>query len=92
MTFKSKYLVTAIVLLSLGTIVYGFIVIDEEPALGNKCIGFGTVGLFLLAMPLFLIFESRGKKVKDYMLTEDNIRKMREVEEKKSRKDSTSTK
>lgn len=92
MIFKSKYLVTAIVILSLGTIVYGFVVIDEQPALGNKCIGFGTVGLFLLAMPLFLITESRGKKVKDYMLTEDNIRKMREVEEKKTRKDSNSTK
>ncbi len=90
--FKSKYLITAIVLLSLGAIVYGFIVIGEEPALGNKCIGFGTVGLFLLAMPLFLLKESKGKKVKDYMLTEDNIRKMREVEDKKSRKDSTSDK
>jgi hypothetical protein len=92
MNFKSNYFITAIVLLSLGSIIYGFIVIEEQPALGNKCIGFGTVGLFLLAMPLFLIKESKGKKVKDYMLTEDNIRKMREVEEKTSRKDSTSTK
>lgn len=92
MVFKSKYIVTTIVLLSLGAIVYGFIIIDENPALGNKCIGFGTVGLFLLAMPLFLLRESRGKKVKDYMLTEENIRKMREKEEKKDRKDSTSVK
>ncbi|NER09745.1 hypothetical protein SAMN06265375_101739 [Muriicola jejuensis] len=92
MFFKSKYFITAIVLSSLGAIVYGFIVLEEQPSLGNKCIGFGTVGLFLLAMPLFLLRESKGKNVKDYMLTEDNIRKMREIEEKKSRKDSPSTK
>lgn len=92
MVFKGKYLVTIIVLMSLGAIIYGFVVIDEQPSLGNKCIGFGTVGLFLLAMPLFLLRESRGKKVKDYMLSEENIRKMRENEEKKSRKDSSSTK
>ena len=87
MVFKGKYLVTSIVLLSIASIVYGFIVIGEEPNLGNKCIGFGTVGLFLLAMPLFLFRESKGKKVRDYMLTEENIRKMREMEEKKKRKD-----
>jgi hypothetical protein len=28
-------------------------------------------------MPLFLYKESKGKKMNDYMLTEENIRKMR---------------
>jgi len=86
MIFKSKYIITAIVLLSIGAIIYGFVIIGEQPALGNKYIGFGTVGLFLIAMPLFLLKESKGKKVKDYMLNEENIRKMRDVEEKKSKK------
>jgi hypothetical protein len=54
---------------------------ETAPVSGNKYIGFGVVGLFMLAMPLFLIFESRGKKMKDYMLTDDNIRKMRERKE-----------
>lgn len=85
MILKSKYIVTFIVLSSLVAIIYGFIVIEEDPALGNKCIGFGTVGLFLIAMPLFLYKESKGKKVKDYMLSEENIKKMREVEEKKTK-------
>lgn len=82
---KSKYIVTLIVLSSLVAIIYGFNVIEEDPALGNKCIGFGTVGLFLIAMPLFLFKESKGKKVKDYMLSEENIKKMRENQEKKSK-------
>ncbi len=86
MILKSKYIITLIVLSSIVAIIYGFIVIEEDPALGNKCIGFGTVGLFLIAMPLFLFKESKGKKVKDYMLSEENIKKMREVEEKKTKK------
>lgn len=51
---------------------------EAEEDRGHKCIGFGVIGLFLVAMPLFLIVESRGKKMKDYMLTDENIRKMRE--------------
>ncbi len=85
MFLKSKYIITLIVLSSLVAIIYGFTVIEEDPALGNKCIGFGTVGLFLIAMPLFLFKESKGKKVKDYMLSEENIKKMRDNQEKKSK-------
>ena len=79
---KMRYVVLLIVLGSLGSIIYGFSRLEEAPVAGNKFIGFGVVGLFLLAMPLFLIAESRGKKMKDYMLTDDNIRKMRERREK----------
>jgi hypothetical protein len=32
--------------------------------------------IFFVVMPLFLLVESPGKKMKDYMLTEENIRKM----------------
>lgn len=84
MKFKLKYLIVFIVLASAGTIIYGFSLKGENLVLANKCIGFGTVGLFLIAMPLFLIKESKGKKVKDYMLTEENLRKMQGKEEKES--------
>ncbi|AYN66264.1 hypothetical protein D1013_02120 [Euzebyella marina] len=72
-----KYVIILITLLSFALIGYGFYVQEEDLVMGNKCIGFGTVGLFLVAMPLFLIKHSRGKKMKDYMLTEENIKKMR---------------
>lgn len=71
-----KYLITLIVLASFGCIIYGFNMDDSKEATAHKFIGGGTVGLFLVAMPLFLIKESRGKKMNDYMLTEENIRKM----------------
>lgn len=76
MRFRMKYFILIVVLASAGAIIYGFQIQENDPELANKCIGFGTVGLFLVAMPLFLFKESKGKKVKDYMLTDENIRKM----------------
>lgn len=73
---KLKYFISLILLASIGAIVYGFNIKEEQVTLAHKCIGFGTVGIFLIAMPLFLIKESKGKKLKDYMLNEENIMKM----------------
>ena len=85
MKFKKKYLITVIVLLSFSSIFYGFHIKDNDELKGNKFIGAGTVGLFLVAMPLFLLKESKGKKMKDYMLNRENIEKMqaKEAENKK---------
>lgn len=73
-----KYLIILITLASLGAIIYGFTMDESQLVLANRYIGFGTVGLFLVAMPLFLMRVSKGKKLKDYMLTEENIMKMKE--------------
>lgn len=78
-----KYIISLIVVASFGAILYGFSIQEEELSLAHKFIGFGTAGLFLLAMPLFLYKESKGKKMNDYMLTEKNIRKMRGEEPEK---------
>ena len=79
---KMKYIIIAIVLASFASIIYGFQLKTEDASTGHKFIGFGTIGLFLVAMPLFLIKESKGKKMKDYMLNEENIMKMRNKERK----------
>lgn len=73
---KLKYIIVLIVLLSFGFIIYGFSIKKDDPLKANKFIGSGTVGLFFVAMPLFLIKESKGKNMKDYMLTHENIKKM----------------
>ncbi|MDE3742372.1 hypothetical protein [Maribacter polysaccharolyticus] len=73
-----KYLILFIVIASFGSIIYGFNILEDQESLGHKCIGLGTAGIFLLAMPLFLFKASKGKKMKDYMLTEENIKKMKE--------------
>jgi len=87
MKIKMKYIVVAVVLASFAAIIYGFTFKEEDGKLANKYIGSGTIGLFLIAMPLFLIKESQGKQMKDYMLTKENIEKMNKRErEKKSKK------
>jgi len=71
-----KYLISFILIVSAVIIIYGFSIKDEKIDLAHKCIGSGTVGIFFVAMPLFLITVSKGKNVKDYMLTKENILKM----------------
>ncbi len=77
MKIRFRYIILFITLASLSAIGFGFYNLEAEPSVAHKYIGFGTLGLFLIAMPLFLISVSKGKKMKDYMLTEENIHKMR---------------
>ncbi len=79
---KLKYFIVLVVLVSFAAIIYGFSLDEAQENLASKYIGSGTVGLFLIAMPLFLYKESKGKKFKDYMLTEENVRKMQGKEPK----------
>ncbi|MEQ5790858.1 hypothetical protein J4E06_07330 [Muricauda sp. NFXS6] len=83
MKIKLKHIIFLIMLASLGTIGYG-LTLDNEDPMAPKYIGGGTVGLFLVAMPLFLWKESRFKNMKDYMLTHENIKKMQEKEREKT--------
>ena len=77
-----KYSIIFIVLACFTLIIYGFHIKSENEDQAHKCIGIGTAGLFLVAMPLFLYKASKGKKMKDYLLTEENIMKMRDKEKK----------
>lgn len=86
MRIRTKHMILLIVMASATAIIYGFGIQDNDPVLANKCIGFGTVGLFLIAMPMFLFKESKGKKMRDYMLTNENIRKMQGKKDEKSEK------
>lgn len=73
---KLKHLISTIVIASLGSIIYGYTLDVEEQALAHKFIGGGTLSLFLIAMPLFLYKESKHRNWDDYMLNDDNVRKM----------------
>ncbi len=77
-----------VLIASLASIAYGYWTMDQDPVLGHRCIGIGTVGIFLVAMPLFLYANSQGKKMEDYMLNKENIKKMQEEEDRKTKKSS----
>ena len=46
--------------------------------LGDIVLGISVILGTLVFMPLFLAHRWKGKKLKDYTLSEENIRKMRE--------------
>ena len=74
-----KYVILFLFMASLGSIAVGFIV---ESAYSQKFIGFGVMGLFFIAFPVFAYYRWKDKDIKDYMLTKENLDKMRERQEK----------
>jgi len=70
-----KYFILFLFIAAFGSIITGY-VIDSQ-----KCIGFGVVGLFFLAFPIFAYYRWKDKDIKDYMLTKENLDKMRKRQE-----------
>lgn len=70
-----KYIILILFLASAGLILTGFC-FDLEYS--QKFIGFGVVGLFLVVFPLFSYYRWKDKDIKDYMLTKENLDKMKE--------------
>lgn len=62
---------------SLLSIASGFIL---EVHYAQKLIGFGVLGLFFVVFPLFSYYRWKGKNIKDYMLTQENLDKMKAKE------------
>jgi hypothetical protein len=76
-----KYIIALLFIASIGSIITGFVLKPEPNA--EQLIGFGVIGLFLFVIPLFTYHRWKGRKVKDYMLTKENIEKMRDYQNKK---------
>ena len=74
-----QILTLLLLLLSLGLIVSGLL-LDTEYR--EKLVGFGVVILFLIVFPLFSYYRWKDKDVRDYMLTKENLEKMRENQRK----------
>lgn len=45
---------------------------------GDRIIGISVLASAFILMPIFLIVRWRGKKLKDYTLSDENMKKMRE--------------
>jgi len=69
-------------ILSLGSIITGYLMDFEN---SEQLIGVGVLGLFFIVFPLFSYYRWKDKDVKDYMLTKENLDKMREREGDKRR-------
>ena len=74
-----KYLIVFFLIVSLGSILAGFFI---DVIYTEKLIGFGVVGLFFIVFPLFSYYRWKGKNVNDYMITKENLDKMRDFKDK----------
>ncbi|MCF6308826.1 MAG: hypothetical protein L3J09_12870 [Flavobacteriaceae bacterium] len=81
-----KYILQLLVLLSVFGISYGFYLRPEQLQKGELFIGLSLVLLFFITMPIFIYRRWKGKDVKDYMLTKENILKMRKYNDSKDKK------
>ena len=73
---KPIHIITLVAFIaSMTSIVCGLVL---NVAYSQKLVGFGVLGLFLVVFPLFSYYRWKGKDVKDYMLTKENLEKMRE--------------
>lgn len=59
---------------SAASIISGLIL---DISYAQKLVGFGVVGLFLVVFPLFSYYRWKGKDLRDYMLTKENLDKMK---------------
>lgn len=76
-----KYIIGILFIASVGSIIAGFIL--KPDAISEKLIGSGVVGLFIFVIPLFTYHRWKDRKVNDYMLTKENIKKMQDYQNKK---------
>lgn len=81
-----KYLLQLLTLLSIAGISYGFYLRPENLQKGDLFIGLSLVILFFITMPIFIYRRWKNKDVKDYMLSKENILKMREYNDSKNKK------
>jgi mannose/fructose/N-acetylgalactosamine-specific phosphotransferase system component IIC len=75
-----KYLIVILTIAAFTSIVLGFTL---QVAYAQKLIGFGVLGLFLVVFPLFSYHRWKDKDPKDYMLTKENLDKMRDNQKEK---------
>lgn len=72
-----KYIIWILFIAAIASIISGFVL---DLPYSQKLIGFGCIGLFFIVSPLFSYYRWKDKNAKDYMLTQENLDKMREKE------------
>ncbi|MEG9327233.1 hypothetical protein SAMN04488034_101217 [Salinimicrobium catena] len=65
-----------LILLAIGT---GFYFrLNDNLLLGDRIIGVAVLASAFILMPLFLYHRWKGKRLKDYTLSDENLKKMKE--------------
>ena len=75
-----KYFIWFLFILTITCILLGLIV---DLSYSEQLVGFGVIGLCVIVFPLFSYYRWKDKKIADYMLTPENLDKMREFNDSK---------
>ena len=75
-----KYIIIILAIAAFISIILGFTL---DVNYSEKLIGFGVSGLFLVVFPLYTYYSWKDKNMKDYMLTKENLDKMRDNQKRK---------
>ncbi len=78
-----KYFLTILFISVLIALGIGFYIKPEDEATGNLIIGLTLMVGFFVLMPLFIYHRWKDRSVKDYMLTKENIEKMKDYQKEK---------
>ncbi len=82
-----KKLIFIIFMLILGGIAYGFYTKNyTDQAQGERIIGLSILATSFILMPLFIYHRWKGKDIRNYMLTKENLDKMTKKNSPKDRK------
>ena len=63
----------------ISNIIAGYVIRQDDLALGEKWIGLAVATGFFIYMPIFLVHRWKGKQLKDYTLSTENLKKMKET-------------
>lgn len=75
----ANWICAVLLVLILMGVGYGFYLrLNGEIRLGDKFIGVSVLVFAFLLMPIFLVHRWRGKRLQDYTLTKENMKKMRD--------------
>ena len=72
-----KNLISLLFFISISGIIAGTYVANDDEVLGNKIIGFSVVFLVFVFHAYFSLQQMEGKKLSDYTLSEENLKKMK---------------
>ena len=75
-----KYLIWFLFIVTITSILLGLI---ADLSYSKQLVGFGVIGLCVIVFPLFSFYRWKDKKIADYMLTPENLEKMREFNDSK---------
>jgi len=70
-----KKIIFILLIISILLISYGLFF---ESAFSQKFIGFGIITLFFIVFPLFSYYRWKDKKIEDYYLNNENLKKFKE--------------